>query len=85
MSPDTSSEAYIKQREIVFSKSVSERFLMGLEMSDFGWQLMVDNVKQKSGNETYLIELITRLYRNDFSEGEFEKVLAYFRNNQNLP
>jgi len=80
MSTDTSIEAHKKQREIIFSKTVSERFMMGMDMSDFGIQLVIDNLKKNSSREPLKIQLIKRLYGKDFSPEEMEQIVNHFKN-----
>jgi hypothetical protein len=48
-------------------------------MSDFGWQLVVDSIKQKPCKEPFKVELIKRMYKNDIPSDEMEKILNAYR------
>jgi len=58
------------QRQLIMSKTPEERFLMGIEMTEMGRQLMLAGIKyEKPGltDEQYKIELLKRMIQYDNS------------------
>jgi len=58
------------QRQLIRSKTPEEQFLMGIEMTEMGRQLMLAGIKnQKPGltNQQYRIELPKRMIQYDNS------------------
>ncbi len=75
---DTSPEMLKKQRQIIFSKKPSERFLMGVEAIDFGRMMVENSIKQKTPGISELdlkIAVLKRYYENAFDEEEFQKII----------
>jgi hypothetical protein len=68
--PDTTEEMQEFQRQLIMSKTPEERFLMGIEMTEMGRQLMLAGIKnEKPGltDEQYKIELLKRMIQHDNS------------------
>lgn len=81
---DTTEEAERKQREIIFSKTEEERFLMGIEMIDSVRQIVANSIREKHPgiSETELkVEMFKRYYSNDFPPDELEKIIRWMRGN----
>ena len=67
---DTHTEMQAFQYELIMSKTPEERFLMGLEMTDAGRELMlvgIRNNKPGLSEEAYRIELLKRMMVYDES------------------
>jgi hypothetical protein len=64
---DTSNNMLQKQREIIFSKSSNERFMIGIDAISFGRTMVESSIKQKNPqiNELDLkIAVLKRYYQN---------------------
>lgn len=75
---DTTNEMVQKQREIFFSKTSNERFLIGAETIAFGRVMVESSIKQKEPNISELdlkINVIKRYYEDIYTKDEFEKII----------
>ncbi len=75
---DTSIEYIEKQREILFAKTKSERFLIGADLINFGITILESNIKNKNPNISNLnlkIKVFKRNYKNIFSEEELKDII----------
>ena len=80
---DTTDQIRKKQQEIIFSKSPSERFLIGADLIDFGYRMVENSIKQASPDisESELREeVFKRCYSRFFDEEEILKITAGIRN-----
>lgn len=70
------------QNEIFFRKSQTERFLIGADLIDFGYRLLLDGIRKKhpelSENEIKIL-MIRQCYKDQFSEIELEKIAESMR------
>ena len=79
ISPDTTEEMQDFQRQLIMSKTPEERFLMGIEMTEMGRQIMLAGIKnQKPGltDEQYKIELLKRMIQHDNSLSWLESEIS---------
>ena len=88
---DTSIEILNKQREILFQKSMKERFKIGAETIDFGRTIVASSIKKKYPliSEIDLkISIFKRYYENVFTKKELnliiQSMLNYHNNHNNL-
>ena len=75
---DTTVEMVQKQREIFFSKTSNERFLIGAETIAFGRVMVESSIKQKEPEISELdlkINVFKRYYGNFFTNNELEKII----------
>lgn len=80
---DTSADMLKKQQEIIFNKTLSERFLIGVDTIDFGRLIVESSIKQKNPHISPLdlkIEVLKRYYQNLYSKNEFKKVIESLEN-----
>lgn len=73
------------QRKLTYSKTEEERSMMVTEMSDSVYEMIKNQIiEQESGSSKQEIraKLFLRLYQNDFSEKEKEKIVAHIKNAQ---
>ena len=86
---DTTHEMLQKQREIIFSKSSNERFMIGVDTITFGRLMVESSIKQKNPQISELdlkTAVLRRYYENLFTRSEFEKIinsLKYYYKNRN--
>lgn len=76
---DTTDEMLQKQREIIFSKPASERFMIGVEVISFGRLLLENSIKQKKPDISELdlkIAVLKRYYENVFDIDELNNIIA---------
>ncbi len=79
---DTTNQIRKKQLEIIFSKTPSERFLIGADLIDFGYRLVENSIKQASPNisdSELRMEIFMRCYSRFFSEEEIQKIAIGIR------
>lgn len=79
---DTSENMELYQRNLVYAKTVQERFYMGIEMYEMARQMAIDSIKRSNpliSKKELKKELFRRFYQNDFSEEEMQKILASFK------
>ncbi len=83
---DTSEEMLQKQREILFSKSDNERFMIGVKTIEFGRTLVESSIKNTNPDITEIdlkIAVFRRYYTNTFSKEKLEKIIqlmeAYYK------
>ncbi len=75
---DTSSEMQEHQHRLIMSKTPEERFIMGIEMSEAGRELMIAGIKYaKPGlsDEEYRIELLRKMILYDKTLEWLEELL----------
>ena len=66
-----------KQMEIILSMTPRQRFIEGADMIDFGYSIVKNSILSKNPNITeneLIIEVIKRLYPNEFSKEEIDKI-----------
>ena len=76
---DTAEDIKQKQREIFFSKTPFQRFMIGVEMIKMGRTIVESSIKQQHSNLSELdlrIKVVERYYKNDFDKAEFEKIIS---------
>ena len=79
---DTTDEMLNKQREIIFSKTLAERFMMGIEMCEDVRKIVKSSIKNKNPGISKLdlkIEVFKRYYTNDFSQKELDLIIESMR------
>lgn len=79
---DTTDEMLNKQREIIFSKTPQERFMMGIEMNEDVRKIVESSIKNKNPDISKLdlkIEVFKRYYTNDFSQKELDLIIESMR------
>ncbi len=82
---DTSLAMHQKQLEIILSKTLEERFMMGFEMIEFVLEMLRRSVKSRNPEISDLelkIAVFRQFYRDDFQESEMQKIIESFRNSQ---
>ncbi|MEI6048014.1 MAG: hypothetical protein WCS03_03880 [Bacteroidota bacterium] len=75
---DTSIEIQSIQREIIFQKTMKERFNIGAETINFGRALVVSNIRKTNPEISEIelkIALLKRYYKNNFSKKEFDLII----------
>lgn len=84
---DTSDEIKQKQREIIFSKTPGERFLIGAETIAFGREIVESSIKQENPAISEIdlkIAVFKRYYENIFSKEEINNIITsmvnYYKN-----
>jgi hypothetical protein len=79
---DTSEEVIRLQREIILSKTTEERFILGLELSDFVIEFITGTIRAHNpgiSDTDIKIELFERFYGKEFSDEEKEKIFRSLR------
>jgi RecA/RadA recombinase len=82
---DTSKQILEMQRKLIHSKTEEERSIMGAEMIDSVYEMVKNQIiKQEPGLSKQEInaKLFLRLYQNDFTEQQKEKIVASIKNAQ---
>jgi hypothetical protein len=80
---DTTEEVKQIQREIFFSKTPNERFMIGVEMIKMGRTIVESSIKQQYSNLSELelrLKVFERYYKNEFSEIEFNNIINSMKN-----
>ncbi len=75
---DTSEDMKKIQREIIFLKTINERFMIGADSINFGRMLVVNNImKSNPGISDFELKLavLNRYYENYFSKEEFVNIV----------
>jgi len=75
---DTPAEIVQKQREIMFAKTSTERFLIGIEAIALGRLMVENNIKQQKTDISELdlkIAIFKRYYQNSFNSSELESII----------
>ena len=83
---DTSLEILNKQREILFQKSMKERFKIGAETIDFGRTIVASNIKKNYPliSEIDLkIAILKRYYEDVFTKKELNLIIQSMLNYHN--
>jgi len=76
---DTKEKILQKQREIIFSKTSEERFLIGVETIAFGRTIVESSIKRLKPNISEInlkIAVFKRYYENIFSKENLEKIIS---------
>lgn len=79
---DTPDYIHKKQLEIILSKSMPERILMGLQMMDDARFIVLNSIRKDNPGITEAdlkIEFIRRYYKNDLSEEYLNDVIRWFK------
>ena len=79
---DTTPEARKKQIEVILSKSMQERLLMGLEMMEEMRQITLNSIRLKNPgiSETELkVEFVKRYYSKDFTPEKLADIISWLR------
>jgi len=80
---DTSPQMQKKQLEILFSKTLQERFLIGTETINFGRTLIESSIIQSPPKISELdlrIEVLKRCYSSVFKQEEIELIISSYKN-----
>jgi hypothetical protein len=64
-------------REMMAKKTGEERLLMGFSMFDFSAKILLSSIKKNSPPEKLKEKLFLRLYRNDFTTEQLDKILKH--------
>lgn len=75
---DTPDEIIQKQREIISSKTASERFIIGAELINFGRIVVESSIKNAMPGISEIdlkIAVFKRYYKNYFSKDELNKII----------
>ena len=64
-------------RKMVAEKTGEERLLMGFSMFDFSSVILLSSIKRDTPPERQRKELFLRLYKNDFSKEQQDKILKH--------
>ena len=75
---DTTNEIIEKQREIIFSKTASERFIIGNELINFDRIVVESSIKNAMPGISEIdlkIAVFKRYYENCFSKNELDKII----------
>lgn len=73
------------QRKLTYSKTEEERSMMAAEMIDSVYEMIKNQIiegEPGSSKQEIRVKLFLRLYQNDFSEKEKEKIVAHIKNAQ---
>ena len=72
-----SEKTEIIYRKMITEKSGKERLLMGFSMFDFSSRILLSSLRNKIPPEKLRKAVFLRLYRNDFSKSQQEKILKH--------
>jgi hypothetical protein len=64
-------------RKMIAEKTGEERLLMGFSMFDFSSRILLSSLKEKTPPGKLRREVFLRLYRNDFSKKQREKIIKH--------
>lgn len=75
---DTKQHIYDLQMEIINSKTAEQRTAMGVEMIDFAYYIIRNQIMEEEGltGKPLIAEIFKRFYKNDFTKKESEKMIA---------
>ena len=79
---DTPENIIQKQREIIHSKSPDERFMMGVEMINFGRMMVESSIRQSNPHISEIdlkVETFKRYYSQSFDPEEMNKIIKELR------
>jgi hypothetical protein len=79
---DTSIEILEKQREIIYSKSFDERFIIGVDAINFGRKMVEESIMQRNPEISAIglkIEVFKRCYGNVYEPSEIDKITDAMR------
>jgi hypothetical protein len=66
-------------RKMMGEKTGEERRLMGFSMFDFSSKILLSSIQGNVPPEKLRKTIFLRLYRNDFSKDQQEKILKYLK------
>jgi hypothetical protein len=75
---DTTHDILAKQREIIFQKTITERFLIGAEAIDFGRVIVESSIRNLQPDISELdlkIATFRRYYSSIFPDDELERIV----------
>jgi len=75
---DTPENIIQKQREIIHSKSPDERFMMGVEMINFGRMMVESSIRQSNPHISEIdlkVETFKRYYSQSFDPEEMNEII----------
>jgi len=75
---DTTNDILTKQREIIFQKTITERFLIGAEAIDFGRVVVESSIRNLQPNLSELdlkIATFKRYYSSIFPDDEVKRIV----------
>lgn len=75
---DTSLEMQRIQREIIFHKTMKERFNIGAEVINMGREIIISNIRKANPGISEIelkVALLKRYYENIFSKEEFDLII----------
>jgi hypothetical protein len=64
-------------RKMLTGKTGKERLMMGFSMFDFSSRILLSSLRKKVAPEKLRKAVFLRLYRNDFSKSQQEKILKH--------
>ena len=79
---DTPENIIQKQREIIHSKSPDERFMMGVEMINFGRKMVESSIRQSNPQISEIdlkVETFKRCYSQSFDPEELNEIIKGLR------
>ena len=79
---DTPENIIQKQREIIHAKSPDERFMMGVEMINFGRKMVESSIRQSNPNISEIdlkVETFKRYYSQSFDPEELNEIIKGLR------
>ena len=79
---DTPEHIIQKQREIIHAKSPDERFMIGVEMINFGRMMVESSIRQSNPQISEIdlkVETFKRCYSQSFDPEELNKIINGFR------
>ncbi len=75
---DTPEDIIQKHREIIHAKSADERFMIGVELINFGRMMAESSIRQSNPNISEIdikVETVKRCYSQSFDPEELNKIL----------
>ena len=70
--PENIDEIY---RKMLMQQTGEKRILMGLSMFDLAARLMISSIKEMHTAKDFKKQIFLRMYDNDFTQAEKEKIL----------
>jgi hypothetical protein len=80
---DTPEHIIQKQREIIHAKSPDERFMIGVEMINFGRMMVESSIRQSNPQISEIdlkVETFKRCYSQSFDPEELNEIIKGLRN-----
>ena len=75
---DTSTEINQLYRKMLMNRSGQERMMMGFSMFDSSLKMIEASFPKQITQKQKKVLLLKRLYKNDFTDEEFNKIVTYF-------